>query len=198
VTVNGNAILNLGGYDQAIASLTNNGLVDFHLLGHQLTITGNLDGSGDFRIDTDIAAGIADTIQVQGTSSGDHRLLITNSGNNPTGRETPLLLVQTSDGGAAFDGTVDVDSGMYRYNYTVLNGGMLGFSANDWYLALTGSNRLGPVINPAGEAVLNSAGAISSFWFTQMDNLNKRMGELRYAQKSEFGKVKSESLIENV
>jgi outer membrane autotransporter protein len=181
VSVDNGAVFNLGGFDQTVASLTNNGLVDFHLLGHQLTISGNLAGNGAFRMDTDIAAGTADTIEVQGTSSGIHNLLITNSGGAPTGSEAPLLLVQTSDGIATFNGTVSVDAGMYRYDYSVLNGDSLGLSANDWYLALTGnSGPVPPVISPEGDAVLNSAAALSGFWFTQMDNLNKRMGELRY------------------
>jgi outer membrane autotransporter protein len=201
VSVDNGAVFNLGGFDQTITSLTNNGLVDFHLLGHQLTISGNLDGNGVFRIDTDIAAGTADTIEVQGTSSGSHNLLITNSGGAPTGSEAPLLLVQTSDGLAAFSGSVGVDSGMYRYNYTVLNGDSLGLSANDWYLALTGSGGpVPPVISPEGDAVLNSAAALSGFWFTQLDNLNKRLGELRYntPHSSSTHPELVEGLVENI
>jgi outer membrane autotransporter protein len=35
-------------------------------------------------------------------------------------------------------------------------------------------------LSSEADAVLNSAAAVSGFWFTQLDNLNKRMGELRY------------------
>jgi outer membrane autotransporter protein len=64
-------------------------------------------------------------------------------------------------------------------------------------LALPG-NGPGPQpapISSAGDAILNTAAANAGFWFTQLDNLNKRMGELR---NSETGKVKSESFVENV
>jgi outer membrane autotransporter protein len=35
-----------------------------------------------------------------------------------------------------------------------------------------------------GDAVLNSAAAVSGFWFTQQDNLHQRMGELRYGARA--------------
>ncbi|MDR1145447.1 MAG: autotransporter outer membrane beta-barrel domain-containing protein [Verrucomicrobiales bacterium] len=37
----------------------------------------------------------------------------------------------------------------------------------------------GPLISSAGDAVLNTAAAVSGFWFTQQDHLHKRLGELR-------------------
>lgn len=189
LVINPDGAFAMGGFDQRLQNLTNNGTVDFGQLGKRLTVTGNLGGNGNFRINTDIAGGIADAIEIEGASSGDHHLIIVNSGNAPSGKEAPLLLVQTADGIATFSGSAS--AGMF--DYTVRNGGDINLSANNWYLWLSGSN---PIISSEGDAILNSAAAIRSFWFTQQDNLLKRMGELRL--NSEERRVKSESLVENI
>jgi outer membrane autotransporter protein len=61
-------------------------------------------------------------------------------------------------------------AGMYTY-------GLDNRSDGAWLVLGAGN---GGGISDSGNAVLNSAGAVSGFWFTQLDNLNKRMGELRY------------------
>jgi outer membrane autotransporter protein len=70
-------------------------------------------------------------------------------------------------------------AGMYDYALDVRNDGVYLVNSSD-------------SLSSAGNAVLNSAGAVSGFWFTQMDNLQKRMGELRYNAPSKG------NLIENI
>jgi outer membrane autotransporter protein len=83
----------------------------------------------------------------------------------------------------------EVSAGMYQY--------ALDNRDNGAWLVYTGTGGVGPVLSSEADAVLNSAAAVSGFWFTQLDNLNKRLGELRL--NSEERKVKSESsFIENI
>ncbi|MDR1192505.1 MAG: autotransporter outer membrane beta-barrel domain-containing protein, partial [Verrucomicrobiales bacterium] len=194
IMIDSGAILDLGGFDQNLGALHNDGLVDFVNLGRKLTVHGDLTGSGAFRMDTDIAAGLADTLDVQGTVSGAHELRITNTGAAPTGEEAPLLLVTTQGGDGSFDGTVSAGF----YDYAVENGATLGEDTNNWYLNLSGTNADGdvdnggvdngggqaPTVSVAG-AVHGSALAVKqSMWFAQQNSLVKRMGDIRLREEA--------------
>ncbi|MDR1192327.1 MAG: autotransporter outer membrane beta-barrel domain-containing protein, partial [Verrucomicrobiales bacterium] len=212
VSVASGATLSLGGYDQNLGALHNNGLVDFVNLGRKLTVHGDLTGSGAFRMDTDIAAGRADTLDVQGTVSGAHELRITNTGAAPTGEEAPLLLVTTQGGDGSFDGAVTAGF----YDYAVENGATLGEDTNNWYLNLSGTNTDNGADNGGGQpptvsvtgAVHGSALAVKqSMWFAQQNSLVKRMGDIRLREEAAAPERKlddktvatvSESLLGNI
>ncbi|MDR1191763.1 MAG: autotransporter outer membrane beta-barrel domain-containing protein [Verrucomicrobiales bacterium] len=192
VSVSNGATFSLGGFDQRLNDLVNNGMVEFVSLGRTLTVT-NLSGDGSFRMDIDIHNQVADLLDVTGASSGAHWLSLDNqNGEQITGDENPLQVVRTADGGASFSGTVN--SGMFRFSATIQKGDDLdaaaydNFSAdaNAWYVALLTDSDTGggggsaPVdLSPLGNAVLNTAAGVPALWFAQNDALHKRLGDLR-------------------
>ncbi|MDR1146216.1 MAG: autotransporter outer membrane beta-barrel domain-containing protein [Verrucomicrobiales bacterium] len=193
VSVSTGATFSLGGFDQRLKDLVNNGMVEFVNLGRTLTVA-NLSGSGSFRMDIDIHNQVADLLDVTGASSGAHWLSLDNrNGEQITGDENPLRVVQTVDGGASFSGTVN--SGMFRFSATIQKGDDLDAAAYDhfsadanaWYVALLTDSDTGggggggaPVdLSPLGNAVLNTAAGVPALWFAQNDALHKRLGDLR-------------------
>jgi outer membrane autotransporter protein len=62
-------------------------------------------------------------------------------------------------------------SGLYIYDIAYEDGS----AGNGEYWYLTSTKYVG-----AGGAILNTVGATSMAWFTQMDNVSKRMGEIRF------------------
>ncbi|MDR0532966.1 MAG: autotransporter outer membrane beta-barrel domain-containing protein [Verrucomicrobiales bacterium] len=140
-----------------------------------LIINQNLTGNGVFSMNTNVEIGEGDLITVSGSAEGSHRILI-HDASNPNGTESPLLLVETGGGNGVFSGT----TGIGMFNYTVQSGSSLGLVNENWYLAqMQDSGTDTPQVNPGGSNVLTAAAAQSMAWLTQMDTLNKRMGELR-------------------
>jgi len=172
LTVNNGSIFNMGFFDQSIGGdVINNGLISFGAIGNEFTASGDLSGNGMFFMETDVAAGIGDHITVTGTSADSHLLRIINIGNTPTSTQV-LEVVDTTDGLAPFaavGGTVDV--GLYAYE--VMRGDALGLDPTNWYLGNTQKPSEG------ARAILNTAAGLTSLWFTQMDNLHRRMGQQR-------------------
>lgn len=93
-----------------------------------LTITGNLNGSGTFNLNTNIAENKSDRIVVKGTAEGNHKIGVTNQGANVANGK--VTLVETNGGNAAFSLTNPnnrVDLGAYQYFLTK--------EGNNWVLA---------------------------------------------------------------
>ena len=93
-----------------------------------LTITGNLTGSGTFNLYTNIANNNANKIVVKGTAEGNHKIGVTNQGENVANGK--VTLVETNGGNAAFSLTNPnnrVDLGAYQYFLTK--------ERNNWVLA---------------------------------------------------------------
>ena len=93
-----------------------------------LTITGNLNGSGTFNLNTNIAENKSDKIVVKGTAEGNHKIGVTNQGANVANGK--VTLVETNGGNAAFSLTNPnnrVDLGAYQYFLTK--------EGNNWVLA---------------------------------------------------------------
>lgn len=99
-----------------------------------------LSGSGSILMNTDIASQHDDLLVVQGAglASGDHTLIVGDSGREPTSADGRLLLVDTNGGSAKF-GLYGghVDAGAFRYT--------LQQQGNDWVLASAGSIPVEPV-----------------------------------------------------
>ena len=93
-----------------------------------LTIKDNLTGSGTFNLNTNIAENKNDKIVVKGTAEGNHKIGVTNQGENIANGK--VTLVETNGGNAAFSLTNPnnrVDLGAYQYFLTK--------EGNNWVLA---------------------------------------------------------------
>lgn len=98
----------------------------------QTLTVGNLSGTGNFTMNTDLANQQADKIVVEGPDSGSFGLQVSNSRNEPNAPNGKVTLVETQTGTASFRllGKDYVDAGAYRYR--------LNKEGNNWVL----SNRL--------------------------------------------------------
>jgi len=174
-TVDSGSTLALSGFSQTIGSLNNNGTVSLNgtAPGTQLTVTGNLAGTSGstFSILTNLAALTGDMINIQGTSSGNYNLVVTNQGGSPTTPEQALKVVSTTDGIAQFSlSGGQINAGLFIYT---LQEGLNGTDPTDWFLVNTG-------LNPLAQNVIVAALTPSpSIWLSQFDSLYKRTGELR-------------------
>ncbi len=136
----------------------------------------NLSGNGTFVMSADFATLTGDFLNVTGTSSGDHSLLIASTGADPL-TDDRLHVVHTEDGGAKFSLVGDrVDVGTYSYSLVDDNEG------KDWLLD-PGSK----VISPSTNSVLALANAAPSVLYGEMTNLRTRMGELRHSDGASSG-----------
>lgn len=136
----------------------------------------NLSGNGTFVMSADFATLTGDFLNVTGTSSGDHQLLIASTGADPLS-EDRLHVVHTEDGGAKFSLVGErVDVGTYSYSLVDDNEG------KDWLLD-PGSK----VISPSTNSVLALANAAPSVLYGEMTNLRTRMGELRHRDGQSTG-----------
>jgi hypothetical protein len=118
------------GLNYTVGNIHNDGIVKFEQLGSRITASKNLTGSGDFHLNIDIMAGEANTVVIQGTSSGSHEILFSNSGTVPTEPDAQILVVSTQGGSGIFSGTIKVG----KIRYGVVNGATIGKNGNDWYL----------------------------------------------------------------
>ncbi|MFD2883765.1 pertactin-like passenger domain-containing protein [Pseudomonas lini] len=93
---------------------------------YQLNVN-NLSGNGRFVMGTDFATGQTDLLNVTGTATGNHELLIASSGVDPAAGQ-PIRVVQTTGGDAQFslvNGAVDLGAFSYGLAKKVA---MTGFS----------------------------------------------------------------------
>ncbi|MFO2463983.1 autotransporter outer membrane beta-barrel domain-containing protein [Pseudomonas sp. 15FMM2] len=142
---------------------------------YQLDVA-NLSGNGTFIMSADFAQLKGDFLNVTGTSSGAHQLLIASSGADPLSDER-LHVVHTEDGVAQFSLVGDrVDVGTYSYGLVNDNDG------KDWLL--DPSNK---VISPGTNSVLALFNAAPSVLYGEMTTLRTRMGELRYSDGQSAG-----------
>ncbi|WP_330213964.1 autotransporter outer membrane beta-barrel domain-containing protein [Pseudomonas sp. Z18(2022)] len=164
--------------NQQVGDLSlNNGNIRFGEPGtfYQLDVA-NLSGNGTFIMTADFATLTGDFLNVTGTSSGDHKLLIASSGADPLSDDR-LHVVHTEDGGAQFSLVNDrVDVGTYSYSLINEN------DQKDWLLDPSSK-----VISPSTHSVLALANAAPSVLYGEMTNLRTRMGELRLSDGKSSG-----------
>ncbi|WP_219060243.1 autotransporter outer membrane beta-barrel domain-containing protein [Pseudomonas sp. UMAB-08] len=132
---------------------------------HTLSV-GTLSGSGTFVMDANFATGQADFLNVTGTASGNHNLLIGSSGNDPL-TDNRLHVVHIAGGDAQFsllNGPVDL--GTFSYGLTQ--------RGDDWYL-----NTQTRAISPGARSVLALFNAAPTVWYGELSTLRSRMGEVR-------------------
>ncbi|MEE6988909.1 pertactin-like passenger domain-containing protein, partial [Escherichia coli :H19] len=136
MTVKGASVWHLDG-DSTVGALTlDNGTVDFRPSDTtRLTqafrsvslVSESLSGNGTFRMNTNIASHTGDMLNVTGNASGNFVLDIRNTGLEPVSAGTPLQVVHTGSGDAAFSlNGGKVDAGTWEYYLNKEN--------TDWYL----------------------------------------------------------------
>lgn len=185
----GNNVLNDGtitlGGDNLIwgGTLTNNGLVDFPNISNKLTVSGLAGTGGAFGMEISMLTGDTSHLLIQGGSSplplsrlapGTFQLIMTDVSADPNKIDPleynmkPVIVRDTANTGAVFTG--NFDAGLWNYEIISIDGPN---GAVDWVPSLTTE------YSAEGSTLINMTGTIASGWFSQLDNLHKRMGEFR-------------------
>ncbi|MDQ0127232.1 outer membrane autotransporter protein [Pseudomonas lini] len=128
---------------------------------------GTLSGNGTFIMDADFSTGNVDFLDVTGTATGNHRLLIGSSGADPTATSS-LHVVHAGSGDASFSllgGAVDL--GAFSYD-------LIQRDSNNWYLDTTTR-----VVSPGTRSVLALFNTAPTVWYGELSTLRSRMGEVR-------------------
>ncbi|SER48939.1 outer membrane autotransporter barrel domain-containing protein [Pseudomonas sp. NFACC02] len=138
---------------------------------YQLNVA-NLSGNGTFIMDVDFATNQHDTLNVTGTATGSHTLLIAGSGVDPVSPQQ-LTVVQTAAGDATFAlaGGRAVDVGTFSYDLASVANGSGG---TDWFLDPTTKT-----ISPGTASALALFNTAPTVWYGELTSLRSRMGELR-------------------
>ncbi|ROM78967.1 autotransporter outer membrane beta-barrel domain-containing protein [Pseudomonas brassicacearum] len=177
-TINASALWALTGDSQVDTLVLNGGTVSFGADNafYQLDVN-QLSGNGRFELGTDFATGQTDLLNVTGTASGRHELLISSSGVDPAAGEV-IRVVQTAGGDAQFYMGQDVDLGTFSYS--------LAKSGNDWIL--DPSTR---TVSPGTRSILALFNTAPTVWYGELTSLRTRMGELRFsgAEAGSWGRV---------
>jgi outer membrane autotransporter protein len=167
-TINDTAQWVLVGDSQVGKLALNGGSVKFGAENafYQLNVT-DLSGNGRFLMGTNLATGQTDLLNVTGTATGSHELVIASSGTEPAAGQ-PVTVVKTAGGDARFSLFNNVvDQGAYSY--------ALAKSGNDWIL--DPSTR---TVSPGARSVLALFNTPLPTWYGELTSLRTRMGELRF------------------
>jgi outer membrane autotransporter protein len=143
---------------------------------YQLNVS-ELSGRGTFIMGTNLTTGQTDLLNITGTASGSHQLLIASSGTEPPAG-VPITVVKTTGGDAQFTLPANVDQGAYSYGLTK--------SGNDWIL-----DPETRVISPGARSVLALFNTPIPAWYGELTSLRSRMGELRMngSQEGAWGRT---------
>jgi outer membrane autotransporter protein len=184
------------------------------LFGLHSTLTmGRLLGTGGtFGMNIDLRRSVGDLIDITGRSEGSHLLTFSDRGRGTELRSTEALqVVKTSDGIAGFSGMTD--RGVFKYFVVHGNGSPATPVPDDWYLvradkivqdqvtrpehAFPGSINTPVGLSPV-DALSNSANAaIGTYaagvplFYTDMDTLIQRLGDLRFLRGDAFASADS-------
>lgn len=149
---------------------------------HTLTV-GELSGTGTFALGTDLATRSGDFLDITGNATGNHQLLVHNSGINPDQGAEPLQVVHTGSGDAQFSLVGEkVDFGTFAYQ---LESGQNGTGGSDWSLVQTGD------LSAGSRSVMGLFSAAPTVWYGESATLRSRMGELRNGHDQGGGWIRS-------
>jgi outer membrane autotransporter protein len=166
----------------------------------KLTIGSLLGTGGTFGVNIDLRRQVGDLIDITGPSAGSHLLTFFDRGFGTDLRPNQaLLVVETSDGVAGFSGMTD--RAVFKYFVVHGNGSPATSDPDDWYLVRADKivrdqvtrrpgQFPGSINTPVGlsttDALTNTANAaIGTYaagvplFYTDMDTLVERLGELR-------------------
>ncbi|MBR0666409.1 autotransporter outer membrane beta-barrel domain-containing protein, partial [Roseomonas hellenica] len=139
VNVAAGAELDLAGFDQTVAGLTNAGLVSLRgAPGTRLTVAGNYAGQGGILSLNTFLGGdnsASDRLVIQGgTATGDTRVRITNIGGPGAETTEGIRVVQVANGGTTTAGAFRLDTRVAAgaFEYQLFRGG--SSSSDDWFL----------------------------------------------------------------
>lgn len=138
-----------------------------------------LSGNGNFIMHADFSTGQVDTLEVTGTASGKHTILMGSSGKDPVA-ENSIPVVHIAAGDAQFsllNGPVDIGT----YSYDLIQQG-----PNDWYL-----NTASRVVSPGTRSVLALFNTAPTVWYGELSTLRTRMGEVRRDQGKAGGWIRT-------
>ncbi|PVZ39485.1 outer membrane autotransporter protein [Pseudomonas sp. CC120222-01a] len=159
--------------DSSVGRLAlNAGSVRFGEAGQYQRLTvGELSGNGTFIMDADFSTGQTDFLDVTGSATGQHSLLVGSSGADPVA-ENRLHLVHAAGGDpdlkfSLLNGPVDLGA----FSYELKNLG------DDWFL--DGSRK---IISPGTASVLALFNTSPTVWYGELTTLRSRMGEVRRDQ----------------
>ncbi|MFW0758947.1 autotransporter outer membrane beta-barrel domain-containing protein [Pseudomonas sp. H11T01] len=140
---------------------------------------GNLSGNGMFIMDADFSTGHVDTLDVTGTATGSHAVLMGSSGADPTGvGAIPVIHIAAGDAQfSLLNGPVDLGA----YSYDLIKQGN-----NDWYL-----NTASRVISPGTKSVLALFNTGPTVWYGELSTLRSRMGEVRMDEGKAGGWIRA-------
>jgi outer membrane autotransporter protein len=173
VSINGQSQWNMTA-DNTVGNLAmNGGTVKFGepQAFYQLNV-GSLSGNGSFLMDVDFATNQHDILNITGSATGSHTLLVAGSGVDPTSPEQ-LTMVQMAGGDAVFSlagGAVDV--GTWSYGLSSRPGAS---GATEWYL-----DPSKVTTSPGTRTVLALFNTAPTVWYGELTSLRSRMGELRF------------------
>lgn len=164
--------------DSTVGALTlNGGMVDLrgsdgNVSFHQLDVK-ELAGSGIFAMGTDLAANAGDMLNVSGNATGNHKLLVENTGAEPQAGGADRQLVHIENGDAQFSVASEdglVDAGAFSYALQQRGDNATG---NDWFLVQTSE------VSKSTEVAIGLFSAAPTVWYGESATLRSRMGELR-------------------
>ena len=160
--------------DSSLKALNlNGGTVDLRgtTPGFSRLTTQSLSGKGTFALGTDLATRTGDFLDVTGVATGQHQLLVQNSGVDPRLGDAPLQVVHTGSGDATFSVIGEkVDFGTFAYQ---LQSDHNSVGGTDWSLVQTGD------LSKSSEASIGLFSAAPTVWYGESATLRSRMGELR-------------------
>ncbi len=173
-TIGSTSVWNMAASNSVNSLVLNDGAVKFGAANefYQLNV-GTVSGNGTFIMDADFATNQHDTLNVAGSATGSHTLLIAGSGVDPVSPEQ-LTMVHTAGGDATFAlaGAGVVDVGTYSY---ALGSVANGSGGTDWYL-----DPESKTISPGTSSVLALFNTSPTVWYGELTSLRSRMGELRF------------------
>lgn len=162
-------------------NLENNGVISFEesKVGTELRIGGDLTSNGVFHIRTELAGLKGDSIVVDGNVVGRNKILVRDSGVEPSKDNQSLILVSSNgDGDGKGDFSLlnknnNVNVGTYKYELKKNSNG------DDFSWSLVNTGR----VSDQSEVVIDNANVNASrmIWVEQMNSLHKRLGDLKYA-----------------
>jgi outer membrane autotransporter protein len=148
--------------------------------GYRTATFASVSGTGTFKLHSNLSAGQADHIIITNSSTGSININITNTGPSPAGEQVgvsiPIIITAVAmpvtfqfvdTNGSPVDG---VDAGMFRYGLKSAEDG----AGATYNLSYTGR------FSTMGQTINYMAGALPLTWFSELDTLHKRMGDLHF------------------
>ncbi|WP_143519697.1 autotransporter outer membrane beta-barrel domain-containing protein, partial [Pseudomonas syringae] len=139
----------------------------------------SLSGNGTFMMDVDFGGKTTDFLDITGSATGSHTLLIGSTGADPLS-DTSLHVVHAAAGDASFSlsgGAVDLGA----WSYDLIKQG-----DNDWYL-----DTATRTISPGAQTVMALFNTAPTVWYGELSTLRSRMGELRMDEARSGGWIRT-------